>query len=208
MDSASQDPPQGQQGPPVDIITRADGSKYQVPKFYWDIDKEQAAADLAEGVYNIKEIANRAGVGYATLVQWRKNPNFQARVEEHREEFRKLVMAYGITRRETRIAHLQDRHDRLCSTIEERGKVMAEKHPDVAGARHGYVFEHLTAQGTEFRIDTKTAALLADIERQAAIEVGEWNEGNAPSVAVQIVCPATQPPASLAPTVTIGRRQI
>lgn len=193
---------------PVTIVTREDGSTFAVPRFVWNIDREQAAVDVAEGVYQLKEIAERANTNLGTLATWRRNTEFADRVAGHRKEFRELVLSFGIAREETRMALLQDRHDQLTTVIKARGKAMQEKYPDVPGGETGYVYAKPTAYGNDFLIDNKTAALLNDIEKQAAIYRGEWSEGSGPTVAVQIVTPASLPDASKAPTVTIGARQI
>jgi len=193
----------------VTMVHRPDGSSYALRSFDWNPDTTQAASDIAEGAYSLKDIADRAGVSQAALRTWRLHPEFTARVEEFRKTYRTLVLQYGISRMEARMAHLQSRHDAIRQALEERGKYMAEKYPELPGASTGYIFLKPGAYGDTAVIDTKSAQLLADMEKQAAIMMGEWNEGTAgPGVAVQIVVPSGAPPAGSIPTVNIGTRQI
>lgn len=192
----------------VTVVKNPDGSTYALRTFNWTGDSIQAAADLAEGTYKLGEIADRAGVSQMALKTWRVHPEFMARVEEHRKIFRQLVLQYGIAKKETRMAHLQSRHDAIRQVVEERGKSMAEKYPELPGASTGYVALKPTAHGDLAYVDTKTAQLLAEMEKSAAIEMGEWNEGSAPGIAVQIVVPSGAPQSSDVPTITIGTRQI
>lgn len=192
----------------VTLVRRPDGSSEAIRAFNWTPDSTQAASDVAEGTYSLREIANRAGVSQMALKYWRTHPEFMVRVEEHRKVYRQLVLQYGIAKLETRMAHLQNRHDAICLAVQERGKFMAETYPDMPGAATGYVALKPTAHGDLAYIDAKTAQLLAEMEKQAAISVGEWNEGSSTGVAVQIVVPAGAPPAADVPTITIGSRQI
>jgi transposase-like protein len=190
------------------IATRPDGSQYLQPRFPWDGDRIQAAYDLADGTYRLSQIARRANCSPQALSEWRKNPEFAAKVEECRKEFAALVRSYGLARKETRIQHAQTLHDKLCTVIEERGQAFAKSETlcDVPGGSTGLVYEHVTAHGTEFLVDNKTPVTMDNLRKSIAIEVGEWNEGTTPSVAVQIVCPASAPSADSAPTITIGKQ--
>src|ERR1700693_1293672 len=88
--------------PHVEFITRSDGVEFAKAKFVWDLEKEQAAADIAEGVYSLTEIAARAKVHVGALAAWRKSPEFIERVNEHRKVYREAVMGYGIAQAVTR----------------------------------------------------------------------------------------------------------
>lgn len=192
--------------PHVHFVPHPDGGVIAKPVFRWDVNQEQAAVDLAEGSRSMREIARRAGVNEMTLWNWRQHPEFKAKVEEHRKVFAGMVLTYGLTQKATRLQALQDQYDQIMAVVEARGRDLEDRYPEVPGGATGYVYPKNTAYGTEYLIDTKTAALLNDIRKQAAIEVGEWNEGTAPAVAVQIVCPSGAPDAAKIPTVTIGAK--
>ena len=195
--------------PLVAIATRPDGTVFVKPRFVWDANRYQAAMDLAEGQHRMVEIARRAGTDIGSLGRWRQHPDFREQVEKNREVFREQVLSFGIADKTARIAALQQFDDHL-EAIREARAAMFLSTPTLAGVPGGdtgYVYEHPTASGVEYRVDDKMIARRQDIRKQAAIERGEWNEGNGPAVAVQIVCPASAPDVNKAPTVTIGSRQ-
>lgn len=206
--------------PLINIVTRPDGSKYAVPRFVWDADSTQAAADLAEGM-RVSEVAARAGIGPGTMKKWREHPEFAARVEEHRKAFRELVWNHSIARKEVRIAKLVAVSEGIEDVIEARKKRALQATADAAAKAAageigsapfdeeltGLMVEHPTANGTEIKFDRGLVAEYRDVLKQVAIEKGEFQEqGAGANVAVQIVVPAGLPKPEDVKTVTIGRQ--
>lgn len=188
--------------PLINIVTRPDGTKYAVPRFVWDADKTQAAADLAEGM-RLSEVAARAGVGPGTLKQWRDHPEFAARVEEHRKAFRELVWNHSIANEAVRLQRLIDMDEQHEQLRLARAAEMA----DVPGGDTGLIFAKPTANGTEYRYDRAFVAQRVELLKEIQIQKGERNEGSGGNnLAVQIVVPAGLPKPEDVKTVTIGRQ--
>lgn len=55
--------------------------------FLWTPAKEEAARQLASDALKDEEIARRAGVSRMTLHNWKKHPEFAARVAQHVAEY-------------------------------------------------------------------------------------------------------------------------
>lgn len=191
-----------------------------MPRFVWDADSTQAAADLAEGM-RVSEVAARAGIGPGTMKRWREHPEFAARVEEHRGAFRELVWNHSIARKEVRIAKLIAVSEGIEDVIEARKKraiEMAAARASAAAERGetpvsfdeeltGLMVEHPTANGTEIKLDRGLIAEYREVMKQVAIEKEEWQDQSAgANVAVQIVVPAGLPKPEDVKTVTIGRQ--
>ena len=194
--------------PLVAIVRREDGSTYALPAFVWDVNREQAAVDLAEGQLSVKQIADRAGTHAGIVRQWLDHPHFKTRVDECKARFRAQVMEFGLTQREVRMAYRQKRHERLREIINARAGYYEQFPEAVAvsmGCGTGFVVERQTKYGTEYRTDKALLDAFSELEKDAAIEVGEWNEGAVVSQSIQIVVPSRAPDAGGAQTVTIGR---
>lgn len=159
--------------------------------FDWTKPKVEAAELLAARNLPTHEIAERVGIARSTLWEWKRIPEFAARVEEIVEEHRAETRRIGIADKERRLAALNDRWNRLRRVIEERAE-----DPDMAEAPGGTTGlmvrtiksvrvsdagrdEPKTADVVEFAIDTGLLKEIREIEKQAAVELGQWNEAPA-----------------------------
>lgn len=64
--------------------------------FAWSPKSEEAAQLIAMGELSYPEIAERVGAARSTLWEWRRIPEFAARIEEHQEEIRAEIRRRGI----------------------------------------------------------------------------------------------------------------
>lgn len=154
--------------------------------FKWNKGRTLAARLVAEDELNDEDIAAAAGVRRSTLAVWKKHPEFHARVQEHIEAWRRLVMAEGIAKRENRVSALNERWQLLKRVIAERAATYAgdgdDDDPPAPGAATGLLVRQVKSVGfgennmviTEWVVDTGTLAEMRAIERQAAQEVGQW----------------------------------
>lgn len=151
-------------------------------KFKWNVAKEQAALLLAQDELTDEAIADQLGTGRTTLWEWKQRPEFDARVEAHREEWRKRVRKRGIAVAENRVAALQDRWERMKRIIAERGE--ADIMQDVPGGRTGLLCYTKKSLGAgpmaqvvdEFELDAALLRELREHEKQAAQELGQWTD--------------------------------
>lgn len=117
--------------------------------------------------------------------------------------------------RDNRLAAQQERHDRMRLVMDERAADMQT----VPGGKSGLLVRQVKQIGNgdsareveEYKLDTGLLSEFREHEKQIAQELGQWQEsaGSGPSVAIQIVCPAGQPPAVSADdggvTIDIGK---
>jgi hypothetical protein len=125
------------------------------------------------------KIAAQVGISQRVFYQCRKKwPEFQARVNEHREDFRKRVFGSRFCRRENRILIRQQLIDKCLQIIKERAATPG--YEKIPGGKTGLVtprFRVLEGRVvTEYQIDTETEGIIRANLREIAEEVGEWRQ--------------------------------
>ena len=60
-------------------------------RWTWNRQKEQAAQLLTEGRMTAIEIARHVGVSRETVRYWKRSPEFQARMQQHLDQFCETV---------------------------------------------------------------------------------------------------------------------
>lgn len=156
-----------------------------MPDFEWTEARVNAAELIAARNLTHQEIADRVGVDRRTLWVWRKREEFASRVEEITEEYRAETRRIGIADKERRLAALNDRWGRLRRVMEERAEDSAVA--NAPGGTTGLIVRQLKSVGSgdsamvveEFSIDTGLLRELREVEKQAAVELGQWNEAPA-----------------------------
>ena len=151
-------------------------------RWEWNTTREAAALLMAEDEWTDAEIGAQLDVNVNTLVRWRKVPEFQARVQEIVRELMEAPRRHAIARRNRRLAELQKRHARLMAVIEARAA--HADYQDLPGGDTGLLVrrQKLLGRGAdavlvvEYEVDTGTLKELRELEKQAAIEVGDWSE--------------------------------
>lgn len=157
-----------------------------VRNFKWDARKEAAVLCVAEGEQSDTAIAEQAGVTDRQLRCWKENPEFMARVQELERDLSDVAARFAVAKRRRRVAALDERWHALQRIITER----AEKYSadpelmDVPGGKTGLLVRTVKSIGggmsarevEEFAVDTGLLKQLLDVEKQAAIEAGQWAE--------------------------------
>jgi hypothetical protein len=116
------------------------------------------------------------------------------------------VGAVALSVRGNRLAALQERHERLLTIVQERAERYEGKTP---GGGSGYLAKDYKGKDADrpvYKIDGTLLGELRELEKQIAIESGQWQESAAPNVAIQIVLPtmATSGQVIDVPTVNIA----
>jgi len=150
--------------------------------FRWTKQLEEAAVLIADGMMTHQEIADKLGVHRVTVTVWNSDPKFKARVAELIEAFRISTLNFAISRREKRVAALQDRWSKLQRVIEERST--NPKLAKVEGGTTGLIVHNVKGlgKGDDFQlidlyeVDTGLLKELREHEKQAAQELGQWVE--------------------------------
>lgn len=148
--------------------------------FSWTKQSEEAAQLIATGELGHGAVASRIGIDERTLYRWRKHPDFAARVDGLVADFREAIRRRAIGWVESRVDRLNRDWLKLQRIIDERGA-----DPDMAsvpGGKTGLVLRKLKSIGSgektvivkEYEIDAAILKELRALEKQAAIELGQW----------------------------------
>lgn len=138
---------------------------------------ERAAGLVAEDQQSNEAIAAAIGIKRQTLDLWKRRPDFAARVEAIRQQWRAQIEQEGIANRQNRIAALNDRWRKLQQIIEARA---ADPTMTAPGSDTGLLVrtykpgKYKTVE--EYRVDVGLAAELRAHEKQAAEELGQWTK--------------------------------
>ncbi|HTQ58341.1 MAG TPA: hypothetical protein VMI94_27955 [Bryobacteraceae bacterium] len=140
--------------------------------------REEAAILVADGDLSYEQIAVRIGYARQTIAEWLKRPEFNQRVEQHREDFKREATRRGIADKFRRIASYQSDYEGTEVIIRERSAdpTMA----GVPGARSGLLVravKRIGAQTVElYRFDAALIGTRNELRKQIAQELGQWKE--------------------------------
>jgi hypothetical protein len=188
----------------VVVGTDEDGVTFIALKFRWNVNKSQAAVDIASGM-SLKETAKRAKTNTYQLHQWLKHPEFKARLEEHRKAAAEVASQTFLGQKHARMQKLAEDYEKTDQAL--AGMAEVAKRREIPGAESGLIRYKENKFGTEIRPDTSLIAERREILKHIAIEKGEWQENSGGgNVAVQIVVPSV-PAVPETSVVTIGRQK-
>jgi len=153
-----------------------------MPAFRMTYRAEEAAKLAAEDRLSDEEIAKQVGICVRTLYNWRKQPEFQRRVDELIAEFAARVERYAIAQKGRRVAALHDRWRRMQQVIEERAA--DPQMQGIPGGQSGLLVHQVKGIGRgddfqvvdEYKVDDGLLSELRAHEQQAAKELGQWAE--------------------------------
>jgi hypothetical protein len=142
--------------------------------------RERAAALIADGELTSEEVADEVGVNRWTLWNWRRHPDFAARVRAITERAAEELERHAIARKLRRMGGYDRRWRALHQIIEERANDPAMQ--SVPGGRTGLLVRRTKVIGSgenareleEYEVDTALLKELRELEKQAAIEAGQW----------------------------------
>lgn len=152
----------------------------EVNEFEWNVTRLEAAQLVAEGSLAPKEIAAKLGIDYSTLWRWEQKPEFAAKVQEHIDEYDRLIRRRGIARLTRRVDAQNDRWRRAQELLAARAAdpTMA----DVPGGNTGLLVRSYKSIGSgesaqvveEYAFDAALYREMRELEKQAAQELGQW----------------------------------
>lgn len=140
--------------------------------------QHRAAILVAEDDLSDTAIAEAAGVSQRTLERWKRQPEFRTAVHEHIAVLATELERYSVARRDKRMAAYQSRWAKLHQLITARGDALAD---EVAGGDTGLVTKEIEIgkDGTlieNYKTDTGLLTALLNLEKQAAMDAGQWAE--------------------------------
>lgn len=185
-----------------------------VTDFVWTKRREKAAQLVAADEQTDEQIAAAVGITKRQLERWKRHPAFQARVAEHVQAWRERILAEGVAVREKRVEALNERWERLRRLIAARTEDLRDETP---GGETGLlvrepmlvkVYEASELDDGASLLPTKESRIvykytldaallkeLREIEKQAAIELGQWEEKQVNSGKLSIVVEYADPDA-------------
>ncbi len=168
---------------------------------WWTGQREEAALLVAQDELSNEEIAARLRVSRQSLQTWKTTLEFAARVRELVTAMAEAVKGQGIAERQNRVAALNDRWEKLQGVIAARAKDMESVPggdtgllvrevklvkvylvmPEPEGGEATPEAEELASgrravQVAEYAVDVGLLKELREHEKQAAIELGQWEE--------------------------------
>jgi hypothetical protein len=149
--------------------------------FEWTVARERAAALLADGELTSEEVADLVGVNRWTLWSWRRHPEFAARVRAITERAAEELERHAIALKARRMRTYDERWRELQRVIAERAA--APEMQSVPGGKTGLLVRRVKVIGSgegareveEYEVDTALLKELRELEKQAAVEAGQWS---------------------------------
>lgn len=154
----------------------------KVPAFRWNAQKQQAAQLLAEDELTDVEIAQTVGISDRQMRNWKHVPEFMDRVKEIIGELGDVVFRRAIGRRSRRLLCQENRWLAMQRVIRERAADPCMQ--NVPGGQTGLLVRTVKSIGAgtnfkeveEYEFDAALVKAIADVEKQAAQECGQWTE--------------------------------
>lgn len=133
--------------------------------------KEKAALLFAAAELTTEEIARECDTSRQTLFLWRKEPAFIAKVRSEQSDIHRSIRSSGIAVLENRVRALHDRWRRLQLIVKERAADPALI--DIPGGASGFI---VRKGKCGYGIDKELLDAIRELEKQAAQELGQWEE--------------------------------
>ncbi len=145
----------------------------------WTVAKERAAIELAKDDLRDDVIARNSNVSPRSLARWKTVPQFIERIEQHKVRLREEVLKHGIADKVERVRAQNDRWMRMKRVVQERAESLEMQ--DVAGGKTGLLVRQVKSIGygedaqlvDEYAVDTGLLKAIAEVEKQAAQELGQ-----------------------------------
>ncbi len=158
------------------------GDTNSLKNFAWNARRDAAAVEVAKDLMTDAGIAREAGVTAQQLRNWRKCPEFAARVQEHRDYWAQQIKDRGLIEKENRIKGAQDDYVRTEIILRERANDPAMQR--VPGGRSGYLVRQVKQIGAgaktqtveEYVFDKALFASRIESRMYVAKELGQWVE--------------------------------
>jgi hypothetical protein len=120
------------------------------------------------------EIASEIGVNQATLWRWRREPEFQQRVEQLRDTISSSIIRNAITEKDERLRAANERWLDLRRLVDSRAEHGRRHLPNVPGASTGLLIPvKRSGRDVSYQLDGALLRELRELERQVAMELGE-----------------------------------
>ena len=180
------------------MAARAGQRKSETEILSQNVPKRHRAAILcAEDELSDERIAETVGIARRTLTRWKTDPEFAALVGDYHGKIVGAALKLPIAKKHKRVAVLNDLHTKALQVIEKRAERYASDLDDAESADNavrrmfgdatpeeaatGLMVRQETANTTgkvtvNWQFDRALVAEIRDLEKQAATELGQWQE--------------------------------
>ena len=148
--------------------------------------RAKAAILLGQARLSRSEVAEQVGVSKSTLYGWEQDPEFKQIVGREIDDFRREQRRIGLATVEQRVAHKRHRHNLINRLISERADDPAMA--DVPGGKTGLLVRRIrrvesfgvgqddprSVEVSEYEYDPAPLKELDTLERETAIDLGQW----------------------------------
>jgi hypothetical protein len=138
----------------------------------------KAAIMCAESTKTLEAIAAQVGVSVIALYQWRRRPEFQAVVKQHRDEIAKFYMEQGLSEKWQRIRILHGQLEAMIALQQARaeagasGKARGAADP---GEETGLLAPMVNPKGIRYTVtDTALVREIRETLKMISQELGQW----------------------------------
>jgi hypothetical protein len=151
-------------------------------RWAWTKQRQEVLKLVIEGKLSVPQIAEKIDRRYDTVWTWIRHPQFKAKLatlqERQLEELQRITIANKVKRVEA----AQVRHDKMNAVIDARAADPTLQ--AVPGGATGLLVRQLRAIGhgrnqaviEDYAVDTGLLKEMREIEKQVAVECGQWQE--------------------------------
>lgn len=133
----------------------------------------EAARLLANGL-TPTEVADQMGIGRRTLYRWSEIPSFKQEIEKFVEADRKAIENQGIANKQCRLDEYNRRWKKMQALIDARAEWGSAQ--GYVGGDTGLLCQDYKGTVEVYKVDAALLREMRELEKQAAIEAGQWVE--------------------------------
>lgn len=135
----------------------------------------EAARLFADGLSQ-PEVAKAIGRKTTTVRSWYDQPEFKDEIQRFIEAAREAVQRKGIAEKENRLAEYDRRWREMKALMKARAEWDVLIEENVPGATTGLICRDFKGILPVYKVDVGLLKEMRELEKQAAIEVGDWTE--------------------------------
>jgi hypothetical protein len=133
----------------------------------------EAARLFADGLSR-REVAARLGIKDSTAKEWYEQPLFKAEIEAFIEADRAAIRNKGIAEKQNRMEAYNQRWQAMKALMQARAEWDALE--GVPGGNTGLICRDFKGIQPVYKVDAALLREMRELEKQAAIEAGQWVE--------------------------------
>ena len=141
-------------------------------RFKWTAQAIEAVKLVAEKDMSISDIAQTVGADVDTVKKWTERVDFKQAVETFLEAVRQKLEKEGVRQKVNRLNSYNDRWRAMLNLIAARAADLA----DIPGGDTGMIVRDYKGNVPVYKFDAALMKELRELEKQTAMEMGDWIE--------------------------------